>query len=171
MRALEESRSRAEVAAERSSNAGRLLSMTREELRKASSRWERSRRELEDLDRTASSVLKDLSEGGRAYHASWSLLQSPASSQAMDADHAGPWQPSNLPGKGRPWRRPGWRAWTWGYARRNSGWSRRGPRWRIDRYVEERFPYPGGDGIDTREYERIRRMSGIGKEPSGDRRC
>ncbi len=159
VRALEESRTRAEVAAERSGNAVRLLSMAREELRKAASRWDRSRRELEELERTASSVLKDLSEGGRAYHASWSLLQEALSlSQAMDADHAGALAALELARKRSSLASSRMEGLDLGIrqAEQRLESTRVEVAESIDMW-EERFPYPGGDGIDTREYERIRR--------------
>ena len=159
VRALEESRSRAEVAAERSGNAGRLLSMTREELRNSSSRWERTRRELEGLDHAASTVLKDLSAGGKAYHASWVLLQEALSLlRALEVDHSraladlelarrrSTSASSRMDGLDLMIRQ----------ARQRLESTKAEAAESIDMW-EERFPYPGGDGIDTREYDKIRR--------------
>lgn len=159
VRTLEEKRSRAEVAAERLDNIRRLLSVTREELRNSASRWERTLKSLEELDLAASSAMGDLSEGGRSYHATWrSLRQALSRSQDLDGDHARALARLELARKRSALatsRRESLEA-RMGQARQRLESMEAEMAESIDMW-EERFPYPGEEGLDTREYDRIRR--------------
>jgi len=159
VRALEEKKSRAEVAAERLENLRRLISMTGETLRSSTSRWERTMKELEGLDLAASSAMGDLSKGGRSYHATWrSLRQALSRSQDLGGDQARAAARLELARKRSALAASRGESLEAGIrqARQRLESMEAEMAESIDMW-EERFPYPGEEGLDIREYDRIRR--------------
>jgi len=159
VKSLEESRSRAEVAAERLETARRMFTMVQDEYRRSSSRLEELEKGLEDLALAEKSWKRGLAEEGRTYYGIWLRLQEAMSGMKdLVEGHS-----RTLTSRERILERSASAT-----ARMESLDSRiRQARQRLDSTEaeiaesidmwEERFPYPGEENIDTRDYDRIRR--------------
>lgn len=156
---LEEKRSRVEVATERLETARRMASLVREEEKRSSGRIMDLDGSLQEVALAESLLRKRLSEGGKAYFDIWKSLRSALSLlEGFEKRYA-----HALSARDRVMNRTASAA-----ARAESIEDRiRQARQRLESTEteiaesvdmwEERFPYPGGRDIDTRDYDRTRR--------------
>ena len=156
---LEEKRSRAEVAAGRHETARRMVSLVREEENRSSERIRALEESLQEVALAEASLRERLSEGGRTYFDIWKNLRLEVSMlEGFENTFS-----RALASRDRVTGRAASAA-----ARAENLEERiRQARQRMESTEtemaesfdmwEERFPYPGGNEIDTRDYDRIRR--------------